>query len=143
MNFWPEIPNLNANMQSEPSLDTSTLWFSNNYHSFFTIYISSTLLNNTEDKNLTEIQRNDAYEHIDVNQQAEENMFGTPTKAQAGKINYNIVIYRKRNHRRKIRVKENITLSTGDMKARKLPWKVLTRKLIPEFAQSFTTAGVN
>ena len=50
MNFWPEIPNLNANMQSEPSLDTSTLWFSNNYHSFFTIYISSTLLNNTEGK---------------------------------------------------------------------------------------------
>lgn len=52
MNFWPEIPNLNANMQSEPSLDTSTLWFSNNYHSFFTIYISSTLLNNTEGKKI-------------------------------------------------------------------------------------------
>ena len=31
-------------MQSEPSLDTSTLWFSNNYHSFFTIYISDVLL---------------------------------------------------------------------------------------------------
>ena len=50
MNFWPEIPNMNQTCKPLSVIfrhffkTPSPPWFPNNYHSFFTIYISDVLL---------------------------------------------------------------------------------------------------